>query len=168
MTEPMVVASRRVAEWDRRQEPTRGRGGKEGRKAPQTQAEAGPRAGFHLQNLVLHLLQPPQHPRKRQSSLAGGRPASRGFRPTQLQVRLGSGSPGPAWAPAARRHLLQLSEHVPCHNHRGELGEKESQASFPTVAHSYTPCREPSPGGPGTKGAAGATTSQTPPANLRS
>lgn len=76
------------------------------RKAPQTQAEEGQRARHHLENLVLHLLQPPQHPGEGQCSLAGRRQGSRMVQPPQLQVRLGSGSPGPARALAASRHLL--------------------------------------------------------------
>lgn len=66
----------------------------------------GEERGFHLENLFLHLLQPPQHPRESQRSRAGGRQAGEVFWPAQLQVRLGSGSPGPGWTLATSRHLL--------------------------------------------------------------
>ena len=113
----------------------------QGRGRAKTQAgqRQGEERGFHLENLFLHLLQPPQHPREGQRSRAGGRQAGEVFWPTQLQVRLGSGSPGPGWTLTTSRHLLYLSEHVSCHNHGGELGEMENQASFPRKALSWTP-----------------------------
>lgn len=88
---------------------------------------------FHLENLFFHLLQPPQHPRKGQRSLAGRRQGAEIFWPTQLQVRLGPGPPWPARTLATSRHLLELSEHLPHQKHRGELGESEDEASFPPV-----------------------------------
>ena len=80
------------------------RGGKEG--TPKHRQRRGTEQGFHLENPVLHLLQPPQHPGKGQRSLAGRGQSRRASWPTQLQVRLGSGSPGSARALAISRHLL--------------------------------------------------------------
>ena len=97
----------RDGEEQSEEEPTLGRRGG-GRQASQIQAgqRQGEERGFHLENLFLHLLQPPQHPREGQRSRAGGRQAGKVFRPAQLQVRLGSGSPGPGWTLATSRHLL--------------------------------------------------------------
>lgn len=77
-----------------------------GRAKSRAGQRQGEERGFHLENLFLHLLQPPQHAREGQRSRAGGRQAGKVFWPAQLQVRLGSGSPGPGWTLATSRHLL--------------------------------------------------------------
>lgn len=128
-------------------------GGEAGQKAT-GRGWGGASGTFHLENLFLYLLQPPQHPRKGQCSLAGRRQGGEVFWATQLQVRLGPGSPGSARTLTPSRHLLELSEHLSRDKHRGELGERERQSSFPprpseapTVRgpHEDQRQREPSP-----------------------
>lgn len=103
-------------------EPTMGRRRKKGNGGhPEPGQRWGPGRGFHLENLLLHELQPPQHPGQGQCPLAG----RAFFAPPQLQVRLGSGSAGPARALATGRHLVYLSEHMPRHNRGGELERRQ-------------------------------------------